>query len=465
MEAALLERMLLCRVGGELVPELPTSKDMVFGRLEWFVDRVVAECPSFTPVSLDGFVEMYKGPKKVRYAKAVDSLRTMPLRKRDSHVGAFVKREKGNFTKSPRPIQTRDPRYHASLGRFLKPAEHRIYTAIARAMGEDCVVTKGHNLDGVAGVLRRKWDSFTNPVALGLDATKFDAHVSAPMLELEHSVYLRSFHSSYRKSLARLLGWQLDNRGKAFLPDGKVSYRCRGKRMSGDMNTGLGNCIIMCAMVYSYARARGVRMQLANNGDDCVVFMEQRDLSRFCDGLDAWFGDLGFRMTSETPVFIFEQVEFCQMSPVRLGSGWRMVRKPRVALEKDTTCVLTISDEDYFSWLGGVSACGRACADGVPIMYEFYCALARESQGVEVQVEHVEATGMRYLARGLTDSGQEITADARVSFWMAFGISPDTQVAVEDALRHMSLNHGRLRGFVPSHWPLDVYHPPTYLFK
>jgi len=160
--------------------------------------------------------------------------------------------------------------------------------------------------------------------------------------------------------LAELLSWQIDNRGKSFCPDGKLKYRVKGRRFSGDMNTGLGNCLIMCAMVYSYAAERGVRINLANNGDDCVVFMEQDDLERFVVGINAWFSELGFRLTSEPPAYNFEAIEFCQMHPVLIGDEWRMVRTPKVAFEKDTMCTLTVTDDEYLSWLAGVSECGLA---------------------------------------------------------------------------------------------------------
>lgn len=458
MASALLERMYFCRVDGELKPPLPVDDLVVRRRLSWFRDGLHKVIPSFTPVSLWDFSQMYKGPKKAVYERAVLSLYSNPVRRRDAESNSFVKREKAKFRKAPRCIQPRDPRYNASIGRYLKPLEHELYRAVAVMMGEGAVITKGLNLVGVAGCLHQKWTNFKRPVALGLDATAFDAHVSPQLLGWEHSIYNGIFRDS---RLAKLLSWQIHNRGKSFCPDGKLKYRVEGRRFSGDMNTGLGNCLIMCAMVYSYARERGVRVNLANNGDDCVVFMEQDDLERFVDGINAWFAELGFRLTSEPPAFNFEAIEFCQMHPVLIGDEWRMVRTPKVAFEKDTMCTLTVSNDEYLDWLSGVASCGLATASGVPVMQEFYLNLALAAEGHVAPDRLVEYTGMRHLSRGMVSRVAPVDEASRYSFWLAFGVDPDTQVAIEQDLR-VRRSVDLLEGFVATHWPLDASTPSNY---
>lgn len=449
MEAALLERMYFCKVGGEYVPPPTVDGGLVEHRLTQFRSLVCGGIRSFTPVSLHDFVEMYKGPKKERYRKAVDSLLEMPVRKRDAEVSAFVKREKGNFTKSPRPIQTRDPRYHASLGRFLKPMEYIIYSSIARIYNSDNVVTKGLNLNQTGECLYRKWNRFDDPVAVGLDATKFDMHVSREILQWEHSVYKMVCKDP---KLSTLLSWQLDNKGRAFLPDGKLKYKLSGRRCSGDMNTALGNCLIMCALVHEYSRSRGVHVDLANNGDDCVVFMERHQLQQFSEGLDEWFLEMGFRMTREEPVYCFEQVEFCQMHPVRVGETYRMVRKPLVALEKDTTCLLTISNDEYLDWLNGVGHCGGAACAGVPVMQSFYDRLRMGGRSFNKQF--VEQTGMSFMVRDMFVTCTPVSQSTRFSFWLAFGIDPDQQLALEQRIKDTPIDTTPCE-FYPTSWGID----------
>nr|UKQ11024.1 RdRp [signal crayfish associated tombus-like virus 3] len=328
-------------------------------------------------------------------------------------------------------------------------------------MGEGAVITKGLNLVGVAGCLLQKWNSFKRPVVLGVDATAFDAHVSSPWLRWEHSIYNGIFGDP---KLAELLTWQVDNRGKSFCPDGKLKYRVDGRRFSGDMNTGLGNCLIMCAMVYSYARHRGIEVKLANNGDDCLVFMESEDLEGFTGGMKEWFEELGFRLTAEPPAYNFEAIEFCQMHPVLIGDEWRMVRTPKIAFEKDTMCTLSVTDDEYLGWLAGVADCGLATASGVPVLQEFYLNLQVAAGGRVAPERLVEYTGMKHLSRGRLSRAVPVDESSRFSFWLAFGVDPDTQLAIERDLQRIRLV-GPIDGFVPTHWPLDASTPSNYQKK
>lgn len=135
------------------------------------------------------------------------------------------------------------------------------------------------------------------------------------------------------KELADLLEYQLVNFGFARTVDGLIKYKVDGCRMSGDMNTALGNCMIMCALVWTFMtdlrRTSGEcpPFEFVNNGDDVVLFVEQRDSSLVLDQLPQWFLEMGFTMKVEDPVFRLEHIEFCQMVPLEVKPGdWTMVR-------------------------------------------------------------------------------------------------------------------------------------------
>lgn len=433
MECALLERMYYCQQGDTFVGVPPVAVTTVQQRLSAFRERVFRDHGFSTPVSLDSFVEMYKGPKRALYGRAVESLATRPVCRSDATSKSFVKVEKGNPSKAPRVIQPRDPRYNAELGCYIKPIEHSLYRSIAHVFGDGPTVMKGYNLEEVATIIRGKWETFRNPVAVGLDAKRFDMHVTAEVLEhFEHALY-RDIFGWTDTFLAKLLGWQVDNRGVGYADDGFLKYKVKGKRFSGDMNTALGNCLIMCAMIWSYSRERGVPVKLVNNGDDCVVFMEAEDLARFSRDLPEWFLQLGFRMTVEDPVYNLEEVEFCQMHPVNCSGGWRMVRNPRTSLEKDSLCTRPIPDhKSLLGWFTAVGDGGVAVAAGVPILQEFYQMYLRWGQGHHSRILEGEVTGMSFLAKGLVKEAREITQEARYSFFLAFGILPDDQIAIEE---------------------------------
>lgn len=394
--------------------------------------------PVTAPSTAEEFVECYKGDRRWRvYENARLSLLQRPVDRRDARLKTFVKAEKIDFTSkkdpAPRVIQPRDPRYNLEVGRYLKRLEHQILDAIAAVNDGVPVVMKGHNAQAVAGWMRVKWDMFSKPVAIGLDASRFDQHVSIDALKWEHGVYLSCFRGQDRNELRKLLSWQLHNSGVGTASDGYIKYTVDGCRMSGDMNTGLGNCLLMCAMVWSYCHSKGVKHQLANNGDDCVVICEQRDLVKFMDGLQQWFLDMGFTMKVEEPVSVFEKIEFCQTQPVWCGDAWVMCRNPWKCIPKDLVTFLDVNRLDTASdWMATIGQCGLSLTGGVPVLQEFYQCLLRNSQGGRRKEHPVLEGGFFMMAKGMARRHTDVPDEVRVSFWEAFDIMPSTQIQLEE---------------------------------
>jgi hypothetical protein len=412
-----------------------------------------------TPVvERDDYPLLYSGRKQNRYALAAESLRLRAVELRDSFVNTFVKAEKVNLSKkgdpAPRVIQPRSPRYNLEVGRYLKLFEVEMCQGFRRAFGYK-VVLKGLNADDVALQLRANWDSFVDPVGFGLDASRFDQHVSQDALKFEHSVYNQVFGSP---ELARLLRMQLCNTGFARAVDGGFSYKVDGCRMSGDINTGMGNCLIMSCIVLQFISMVGARARLANNGDDCVVICEKADLHLF-DNIDRWFLDFGFTLTREPTQSVFERLEFCQFQPVLLSTGWRMVRNPRVAMSKDATSLLPWSTPDEVAaWMGAIGTCGLSLTRGVPVWEAWYRRLV--SMGVEVAsaTERVVDSGLGYASRGVLAA--EVDDAARYSFYLAFGILPDMQVALEEEYRKPLVITGPVAMTFPEVQTLDNHENP-----
>lgn len=384
-----------------------------------------------TPISLQQFVDCYEGRKKQMYQNAVDSLGTRPLMVSDSYISAFVKAEKVNFTAksdpAPRIIQPRSPRYNASVGIYIKPIEHRIYKIVAKVFGSP-TIAKGLNCEQVGRMVARKWAKFDRPVAIGLDASRFDQHCSPAILRWEHDIYKMFYPGD--KRLRMLLGWQIRNRGYANTKDGRIKYTTDGCRMSGDMNTGLGNCLIMCALVWTYfGQDRKHMFELINNGDDCVVFCDYKDLSML-GGIGNFFLKMGYTLKIEEPVDVLERVEFCQTQPVTNGQSYRMVRNPAVCLTKDLISFKNLSDSSSWAYqCQAISDCGLAAYGDMPCLGAFYNSL---NVGYDYKRDAHCETGFQYAARGLNYRFQEPTVEARVSFWRAFGIAPDDQTAIEE---------------------------------
>lgn len=445
VERALLERYFLCAVKGTFHRPLEVRPGAYETHaLRKFRAILVKEVtPHASVLTLPQVVECYTGGKRRVYAAALDSLYRTPLKRADADLRPFTKFEKQNLNKACRIINPRSPRYTLTLGKYLKKAEHLYFDAINEAWGAHTThtVLKGVNVVQSAAVLRAKWDRFTDPVCVGLDAIKLDMHIGQTALKYEHSCYDMVF---LKNELRRILRWQLVNKGKARCPDGEVVFRMLGTRSSGDLNTSLGNCILMCALVWAYCEEMLIDAELANNGDDCDVIMERADLERFLGPLVGWFERKGFRMEVEPTVDVFEEIVFCQSSPCWDGKQWRMVRNVRTCLKKDPMCLLPIDGAKSLQrWLGAVGKCGGALVPGIPVMREFYDVFRRH--GIESRrayYEHVfKSTSAMERMAGL-DGDWEPTPESRASFYRMTGITPDYQIALEEYYRTLTLDVG-----------------------
>lgn len=443
VERALLERYFMCKVNGTFHRPLAVASDAFDSpSLREFRRLVVSEVKPVAPIlTLPQVVACYTGGKRKIYEKALESLYRRPLERRDANLRPFTKFEKQDLGKACRIINPRDPRYNLKLGKYLKKAEHLYFDAINKAWGETTshTVLKGVNVYQSAAIIRQKWDRFKNPVAIGLDATKFDMHIGIVALKYEHSYYNSTFE---KRELRKLLTWQLHNKGKAYCPDGTVQFRMEGTRSSGDLNTSLGNCIIMCSLIWAMCRELGIDAELCNNGDDCVLIMESEDQQRFMSRVGDWFAKYGLRMEVEAPVHDFEKIVFCQSSPCWDGKGWRMVRDVRTCMKKDPMCLLPINNEKSLrKWMGAVGECGLALVPGIPVMREFYGAFIRAGlKATDKMKAHVfRTTSMSERIAGASGDW-EPTPESRASFYTMTGITPDYQIALERYYRTLKLD-------------------------
>lgn len=429
---ALVERVYL--VNGAPPPQpVPGA----FSRLRGFGKAVSKRVGIVRRVDSTTFVEESPAHKKTIYENARLDLLQRSVTRKDAHLNSFVKCEKINFTDkedpAPRIIQPRNPRYNLEVGRWLRRMEHKVYAAIGEIYGRPTVM-KGYNCYQVASHIKDGWDTFSDPVAVGLDASRFDQHVSKEALEWEHSVYLDCVSKQDRPKLQKLLLWQIYNQGRVLAKDGRIDYSVVGRRMSGDMNTALGNCLLMCALVHCFMDGR--KHALYNNGDDCVVIMERAQL-RHMAKLKEWFLGMGFTMKVEEPVYQLEHIEFCQTKPVWDGVRWRMVRNLRTCMAKDAVIPKHIvGDKSILKHIATLGQCGAALSTGLPVLQEYYQAMLR----VDATPGKRESSGMAFMARGLQPRVGPVTDEARASFYWAFGILPDLQVEMEESLRAWTMD-------------------------
>jgi len=455
---AIMERVFFVKEGVEYKFP-PRPKEKAFAKCKEFFRRVVAKCAKTAPVDEETVVSYYEGRKRLCYERARVSLDLARISKY-SEVPAFVKFEKYNYTLKPDPvprlIQPRDPRFNLLLGKYLKPIEHNIYRAINQVFNTSFkrwsgprsrtkTVMKGLNPKQRGALLAKKWATFKDPVALSCDVSRFDQHVSRDAIRFEHRFYRALYQRTGNpcpRELSELLTHQLYNVCHAAVPDGYIQYYPIGNRMSGDLNTGLGNVILMCAMLYTYLASLGIHFELADDGDDCVIMIERKDLALVTGSITSWFRDMGFTLVVDDYVDEFEKIKFCQCSPVCVPGGWLMVRSPHDVMSKDATILQDVSDPALFkAYCHDLGACGAACNPGVPILEEYYRVFQRHGDGKGGVMNMARMSNAYfYNLKGMEQQSDPISDEARATFHFAFGIPPDVQIEVENHLRQVVLD-------------------------
>lgn len=372
---------------------------------------------------------------------------------KEAITSGFVKVEKtkqpcgnvfdGGVTKAPVPrlINPRSPRFNAMLGRYTIACEHTIYQNIGELFGKPCIA-KGMNMDSRATTMFDMWEDLEDPICVGQDASRFDQHTGELPLRFEHAVLQSHFPGD--GTLKWLLRAQLRNVMYGRTLDGEIRAELLDMRMSGDMNTALGNCVITSALIWLRIRELGIHAYAMVDGDDSVVFMERKDYKKYSEGAHEWFLNFGYNMVIEEPVDRFEQVNFCQTQPIRVGGGWRMVREPRKALNNDYSGHQKCSSLSYVKNLfSAIGSAGLSLCSGVPVMQEFYemgLRVGEKSLKHKKPIE-MQLQGWHHLAKMQgTRKATPITDESRMSFWAAFGIPPHEQVALEEHLRSIQFD-------------------------
>lgn len=202
------------------------------------------------------------------------------------------------------------------------------------------------------------------------------------------------------------------------------------------MNTGLGNVIIMTGLIHAYAACKNLTIDLINNGDDCVVFMESRDITQFTSDFKDWSLEMGYRMAIEPPVYSLPKIEFCQMHPIRISDGIVMVRNINTSTSKDALSTLDLRNPTLRAkWFSAVGECGSFVTGGIPIVNAFYKMYQRWGGGAAsrlVESPQFQTSGFYHLSLGVETLQIDPTPETRLDVFLAWGITPDEQISLEN---------------------------------
>lgn len=393
-------------------------------------------------LTYDQVVKTFRGKRLAIYTRARETLKTNPLHEGDARIQAFVKAEKTNpdakVNPDPRMIQARGPRYNLAIARYLRYVEHLIYNLEHRGVRS---VAKGMNQTQRAEAITRKFAAFYDTVCFSIDCSRWDQHVSLEILEVEHGFYQHFYPDS--AELAQLLKWQRTNRCRT---KNGVKYRVRGGRMSGDINTALGNCLLMVLMVRAVMDKMGVEYDLFDDGDDCLIFINGRDFEAVSQQLPALFRLFGQELKVENVARQLSDIVFCQSRIVFNGVTNVMVRDWRKVLSQACCGTKHWNEPNMVRpMLGLVAACESVLCKGVPILAPFAAAMHRLSGGCVAKVNACDSGLLRRyeIETGRTDpvyESSKITTAARVSFQETFGVDVGLQHAIERRLANWHLS-------------------------
>lgn len=307
-------------------------------------------------------------PKGKIYKEAYRELHFRPLTAKDARISMFVKAEKlpidcleDPLTKDPRAIQFRAPTFSAQLARYTLALEKTFYLTTPGATKGMDGEKKGRTLSDMIG-------KYSNPVYLELDCSRFDAHVSSALLKCEHSLYNHIFSSAKLASMLRL---QLENVG---ITRTGMRYTVKGGRMSGDMNTALGNNVLQWGMIHVWLKECGVsKFDYVFDGDDSVIIIEKVDVALINEAV---YNELFGMKAKLKTVQDLSDVEYCKGHFFGEVGDLKFARDPQVAILKDIyTTKLLVNNKQLVNYMYTLGLCMAHQYSKVPVMWKLANAI------------------------------------------------------------------------------------------
>lgn len=423
------------RVVGKVPTPLPESVNEVRGVLHSFTHQ----CKTTKTLTREEVVAKYHGAKKARYENARLSLLQREVTRTDAIVSGFVKDEKLNplskQNPDPRMIQCRNARYNIELACFLRPIEHEVYRLKRNGRR---VMGKGLDQTARAALIQEKWEAFRNPRCLSIDASRFDQHVDISYLKLEHWFYTRLNGDPEFKKLLKM-----QERNMGFTSQG-IPYKTVGKRMSGDMNTASGNCVLMFAMLTNAMRRLGInRWDCAVDGDDTLIFVEADDYNQLNNGLTGEFLRMGHEIKLEGNWSTLEGITWCQGKMTWCSGSYRLIKPWNKFLSVLTAGCRHWHEPSVRKDIAyTVGECIMCEYWGVPIIQE-YCAMLMRAGGTTMKdkwsvIYYVYADALGLSRHDPTD----IDAETRESFARVWSMPVDEQLLLEEQIRKSELPMG-----------------------
>jgi len=416
--------------------------------------------PEASPIPEKDFPGLYGGRKRRNYEKALDELNRTGLLSKHADIRMFLKGEKDERElkpgRIPRAISPSHFPYLLKTGCYVKPIEHEIYSEVLQRLFTFFVVSKGLNYRKTGQLFEDAYAKYKNPCSIDFDVEKLDASISKEMLYFVHKIIAHCYPVHEREEIFKLFCRQYYNIVRARAPDGWLKYEVEGTLTSGQQNTSLVAVLVVCAVLYEVVIKYG--LTLVNCGDDFTLIGEYSTMRHVAAIVKKRFLSVSMIVKVSPMVRNRRQVAFCQTQPLNVNGEVRCVRIPKAAVNKDSYCY------DYMKtshkqavWCESVALGGLASHGDLPIYRSFYKCMLRNSKHHLAHLklsprQRIRINQFRRLKEWennslwgdpmSTSQTVPISDELRVEFYLAFGVTPQNQIVLENYYDTLILNFG-----------------------
>lgn len=306
-----------------------------------------------------------------------EQIRAAGLNKPNDLVEFFQKIEQLDDCKHPRAIQARVDEFKAAAGPWIAAFEMKCRESLP-------IFIKGLTPQQKAEKIDRLYQRALT--AFELDFSRFDRSLTVDLLEAtEHRIYKHCLP----EPIARLMTMQLNSRVRT---RNNAAYVVNGTRMSGDVNTSIGNCLVVACLMLA------LKLPLDSflvEGDDMLAVVTEKEKARIDASILEAAG-----LSPKIRFIETQQAEFCSRRLIPTILGPRLCRDPRREVARVGYSIHSESDRDKL--LRGVHEW-----QGIPMMGPVY-------------------------EQALGNTPTPITSEARIAFESVWGISQDEQQKFEN---------------------------------
>jgi hypothetical protein len=230
--------------------------------------------------------------------------------------------------------------------------------------------------------------------------------------------------------------------------------------MSGDVNTSLGNTLIQLCLLKCCTSSIEGGVDILVEGDDAVVFCDSAVLRRLGELVMEQGKHLGM-VYKVSHALCLEEVDYCSTRIIETPGGkWRSVRNIKRALATDLYTARPVKGEEAAAEKARlVGVCQAMVYRGLPVFHawatrllsftqphkrgkpldEWYdrrlWLLTKERIGALVKDIGVVNRAKDYSGKGINFLDPvEVDSQTRSSFYLAYGILPSEQLALEASL-------------------------------